>query len=471
MRTLAWRRPVAVALIPLLVTSLLLGPRPETLAAGASPPRPTPQPGPNGTAVAVLVVPAADIAPVAAATLRGELARRLAASGTPAVAGLEPPPPDPAMLDALRGTVAAGLAAYTSLDPATARDRLEAVAAALDADGRLVETAPELLDAPMYLGLVALGLGDRHGADLAFQRVIRLAPARPLAPGRFSPAAEEAYALARIRLAALRPSLFRLAAAPESVDLYVDGVYRGRTPLAIEPLAPGRHLFFAQAPGLGVATRQFRATDFGPDVLELTVPAGPAATSLVALAATFETAETPAAFPPTVARGLAGALGATRLLLVWLEGARPGFRAVAGLVDLDSGTWLAHGVVGEAGEAVALGDRVADWLDAAPRADWGVPTGPSRLPDWREPGAVAPDGTSAAGDAAAGPAGLSPAPALSGVASAVNERDRRTSRPWYRRWYVWVLVGAALAAGIAAATAGGGGGGGSTTGSVSVPGQ
>ncbi len=468
MLTLAWRRPVAVALVPLLVTSLVLGPGPKTLAAGGPQPSATRERGPDATALAVLVVPAPDVTSTAAATLRHQLASRLAAGGTPVAAGHEPPPPDPAMLDALRGALAAGLAAYESLDPTTARDRFEAVAAALEADGRLVDAAPDLLDAPVYLALVGLGLGDQRGADLAFQRAIRLAPARPLRPGRFSPAAEEAYALARIRLATLRPSVLRLAAAPEGVDLYVDGVYRGRTPLAIEPLAPGPHLLFAQAPGLGAVTRQLQTTDLGPDILTLTVPAGPAATSLVTLAAGLETAETPAPFPPAEARGLAGTLGATRLLLVWLEGTRQGFRAAAGLVDLDTGAWLARDALGEAAEAAVLGTRVADWFDTVPRADRAVAAGPPLLSDWRAPSAVAPDSTGGTGQGAAAPVGLAPAPAVLGLPSATGARDRGPGRPWYRRWYVWLLVGAGLAAGAAAAAVVGSGGGGGSSGAGSV---
>lgn len=469
MPTLALRRSVAVALVPLFVASLLLGPRPRALAAGGLLPRPASTPGPTDAAIALLVVPAPDVAPGTAAALRDEVARRLAGRGTPVAAGREPAPPDPAMLDTLRGALAAGLAAYESLDPTTARERLEAVTAALEADGRLVEAAPDLLDAAVYLGLAALGLGDRHAADLAFQRAIRLDPARPLRPGRFSPAVEEAHALARIRLAAVRPSLLRVAAVPEEVDLYVDGVYRGSTPLAVEPLAPGQHLLFAQAPGVGAVTRQVRATEFGPDILELAVPAGAAATSLVTVAGSLVSAEPQAPLAPAAARALAAVLGATRLFLVWLEGAMEGFHAAAGVVDLDTGAWLARGPIGEAGEAAALGGLVADWLDAPPRVDRAALAGPSLSSDWRQPASRTAAG---AGDEVQGPVGVDPALTLPAPASTPGERDRPGSVPWYRRWYVWVLLGAGVAAGVAAATAGGGGGGGGGgVGSVSVPAQ
>ncbi len=471
MPTLTLRPIVAAALVPILVASLLLGPRPRLLAADRAA-RPAVDRGfAEAARLALLVVPAPDITPAAAAALRARLAGRLEATGQAVVAGREPAPRDAVTVDALRQALAAGLAAYEALDPTTARERFEAVTAALEADGRLADSAPDLLDAPLYLGLVALGLDDRTDAVAAFERAIRLDPTRPLPAGRFSPAAEEAYALARIRLSAIRPSLLRIAATPEGVDLFLDGVYRGRTPLGVEPLAPGRHLILAQAPGVGISTRSAVATPLGPDLLELTVAAEAAAPSLVGLAGGLDAAEPPVPLAPAAARTLAGALGAGRLLLVRVDGAMEGFRAAAGLLDLGGGGWLWRGEAGAAEEAAALGDRVFEWLQAAARAPAppaGTGTG-SLVPDWRNGaggGRVAGRG-SEPGGYPADPAVIVP----EATAATPDEREPDDVRPWYRRWYVWLLIGAGIAAGVAAAAGGGGGSGGSGTGSVSVPGN
>lgn len=463
MPTLALRPAVAATLVPIVTASLLVGPVPRPWLLAAEPAA-WPHPGRVAGRLALLVVPSPDITPAAAAALRARLAARLEAEGRSIVAGRDPAPPERATLEAVRTALAAGLAAYEALDAATARDRLEAVTAALEADDRLRDAAPELLDAPLYLGLVALGLGDRPGALRALERAIRLDPARPLPPGRFSPAAEEAYALARIRLSAVRPSLLRIAATPEAVDLFVDGVYRGRTPLAVDPLVPGRHRLLAQAPGVGISTRDLVATALGPDLLELAVPADGGAPSLVALAGMLDAAEPLSAPAPAAGRRLADALGAAHLLLVRVDGAMEGFRAAAGLLDLEGSGWLARGLAGSAAEAAALGDRVADWLEAAARRPVVSVEGASLIPDWRDAAAGRGKVPGDTGD----PGGV-PADAASG-APAAADREPAEGRPWYRQWYIWLLIGAGIAVGVAAA-AGGGGGGGNGTGSVSVAGN
>lgn len=431
----ATRRRVAGALLLLVVGA------PMSLPA-ATPTSP----------VVLLVVPAPDLSPRAAREVRDRVVA--GADGLALVAGPPRAEVSRGAVETLREGLDAGRAAYEALDAGTARGRLEAVTAALEADPRLAAAAPDLLDAPLLLGVVALGLGDAALADRAFERALRLAPRLALPPGRYAPTVEHALATARVRLTTLRPARLSLSAVPAGVDVFVDGVHRGRTPLAIEPLSSGAHAVVAQAP-LGTPTAiTVDATEFGPDVLEIVVPAGAVAPSLVALARSLSAADARPEIAPGAAAALADALGASRLALVWVEGTPGGLAAAAALVDLASGHAEALLHLDEASDAAAAGRRVGAWLEAAARGD-APGLRPRLLADWRTP-ALPPLAVPSADTALPGAA--SP-PSRSGAA----EEDR-----WYRKWYWWALIGVGVAAGAAAVAAGSGGGGGERTGSVTV---
>jgi hypothetical protein len=366
--------------------------------------------------------------------------------------------PPPADLESLRASLAAGVSALGSLDAATARAAFEAVTAALEADAELASAAPDLLDAPLYLGVVALGLGQGAAADAAFQRAVRLAPDRAPRPGRFAPAVEKAYALARVRLEAVRPAVVRVRSEPADGDLFVDGIYRGRAPVGLEPADKARTLLL-QAPGIGIVTQRVEGGRYGPDLVAVTIPAGVPAPALVGLAETLATAEPPLPLSPPLARALAEELGADRLALVWLEADGDGLVATAGLLDLDTGAWVAVGPAGRGPDPHAVGRALGAWLVSPPatRAARAVP----ELPDWR---------TAAAPASSPQPAtGINPVtlPHPAGLDTAAD--PKAPERPWYRRWYWWAVAGA-VAAGVAvgAASSGGGGGGGQKTGGVVV---
>ncbi|HEX7127664.1 MAG TPA: hypothetical protein VF406_18050 [Thermodesulfobacteriota bacterium] len=436
MPSLVVRRWLAGALVPLLVGMPAAAP-----AAAPTPP------------VALLVVPAPDLSPRVARDLRERIVA--GADGLAIVAGPRRPEVSRAAVEALREGLDAGRAAYEALDADTARARFEAVTAALEADPRLAAAAPDLLDAPVLLGVVALGLGDAALAERAFERALHLAPGLALPPGRYAPAVEHALATARVRLTAVRPTRLHLSAVPIGADLFVDGVHRGRTPLAMEPLAPGPHAVVAQSP-LGTPTAlTIDANEFGPDVVEVVVPAGAVGPSLVALARSLSAADARPDIAPGAAAALADALGADRLALVWVEGTPAGLAAAAALVDLATGDTEALLALVESPDAVAAGRRVGAWLAAAARGEAPRPR-PRLVAAWRSstlpPLAVAPTAVGAR-------AGLDAPTSGSGAAA----RDR-----WYHKWYWWALIGVGVVAGAAAVAAADGGGGGERTGSVTV---
>lgn len=434
----ALRRWLAAVLVPILVPAPLAGAGASLAAA----PDPT---------MALLVVPAPDLSPRVGQSVREAIARRGLGAGLRLLPGAERPPVSRADVEALRAGLAAGRAAYEALDPDLARTRLELVTAALEGDPRLAVVAPDLLDAPVLLAVVALGLGDTESGEAALARALRLAPHLALPPARFAPNVEHALATTRVRLTALRPSRLRLGATPPGIDLFVDGVHRGRTPLAFEPLAPGSHLLVGQAPTGTPVTLTVEANEFGPDVVEVAVPAGAAAPSLVAIARSLSAADARIDLPPGPAGAMAEVLGAGRLVLVWVEGTPSGLAAAAVLLDLTAGETIALLDLDESPDPARAGERIGDWVAAAARGEAPRPR-PRLLPDWRmaaTPGA---------------PAEVL-APSVEPTASA-SDPDA-ADRPWYRRWYWWALIGVAVVGG-AAAIAGSGGGGDGGTGSVTV---
>ena len=436
MPSLVLRRRLAGALVPLLVTL----PAPVPAAAPTSP-------------VALLVVPAPDLSPRLARDLRERIVA--GSDGLAIVAGPDRPAVSRATVEALREGLDAGRAAYEALDAGAARERFEAVTAALEADPRLAGAAPDLLDAPVLLGVVALGLGDGALADRAFERALRLAPGLALPPGRYAPAVEHALATARVRLTAVRPTHLHLSAVPSGADVFVDGVHRGRTPLALEPLTPGPHTVVAQSP-LGTPTAlTIDANAFGPDVVEVVVPAGAVGPSLVALARSLSAADARPDIAPGAAAALADALGAGRLALVWVEGTPAGLAAAGAFVDLATGDTLALLPLVESPDAAAAGRRVGAWLAAAARGEAPRPR-PRLVTDWD---AITLPPLAAAEAANAVRTGPDAEAARSGAAA----RDR-----WYHKWYWWALIGVGVAAGAAAVASAGGGGGGERTGSVTI---
>jgi hypothetical protein len=435
MPSIVLRRWLAGALVPLLVTAPAAAPA----AAPVSP-------------VALLVVPAPDLSPRAAEQVREQVVA--SAGGLELVAGRARGEVTRTAVERLREGLAAGRAAYEALDAGTARARLEAVTTALEADPRLAAAAPDLLDAPVLLGVVALGLGDAAFVDRAFERALRLAPGLALPPGRYAPAVEHALATARVRLSTLRPARLRLSAVPAGVDVFVDGVHRGRTPLAVEPPSPGAHVVVVQTP-LGTSTAlTIDATEFGPDVLEVVVPAGAVGPSLVALARSLSAADARPDIAPGAAAALAEALGASRLALLWVEGTPSGLATAAAFVDLATGDTEAVLDLAGAPDAAAAARRVAAWLEAAERGDAPRPR-PRLIADWRAP--ALPSLASPATGAGL-PAALSTPADPSGA----------TEDRWYEKWYWWALIGVGVAVGAAAIAAGDGGGGGGGTGSVTV---
>ncbi len=439
MPSLGPRRWLAVALVPVLVTAPLAG-APAVRAASVEP------------TVALMVVPAPDLSPRLALALREALAARIEAAGLRPSAGAPRRDLERTTVEALREGLVAGRAAYQALDAGAAQARLDAVTAAVEADPRLAAAQPDLVEAPILLGVVALGLGDAEGADRAFQRALRLAPDLTLPPGRFSPSVEHALALARVRLTALRPARLRLYAVPTGVDLFVDGVHRGRMPLALEPLAPGPHVLVAQTPAGTSVASAIDATEFAPDVLEVVVPVGAVGPSLVALARSLSAADARPEIAPGAAGALADALGAPRLALVWLEGTPTGLAAAAALLDLSAGDALATLDLDESPDVAQAAERLGGWLAAAARGE-APARKPRLLPDWRTPDAA---GTQRPTAELTAPA---PVPAAT--------EPQEAARSWYRQWYWWALIGVGMAAG-AAALASSGGGGGAQTGSVSV---
>ncbi|MBN2361250.1 MAG: PEGA domain-containing protein [Deltaproteobacteria bacterium] len=158
------------------------------------------------------------------------------------------------------------------------------------------------------LGATHMLKADKKSARNAFERALLVDPGATLQGGGYPPTVLEAYDAAREAVKAIPLASLSVYSNPAAAEVYIDGIFRGATPLTVQRLPAGRHV-----------VRVYRAgyLSFGKisDLLEGTESTLQASLKPTAQAAQFEGLLRRAA--PEAAQDGAGA--ATQELGAWLK--------------------------------------------------------------------------------------------------------------------------------------------------------
>jgi|GEM_PF-3535667 len=110
-----------------------------------------------------------------------------------------------------------------------------------------------LLDALSLRAIAALGKNDKAGFNNDAQRVLAINPEFAFDPSRLTPAAQSALEPLRKKVRAAPPAVLELTSTPPNAWAYVDGTFRGVTPITVPALAPGSHVVTLVATGYELA--------------------------------------------------------------------------------------------------------------------------------------------------------------------------------------------------------------------------
>ncbi|MBS1148439.1 MAG: TolA protein [Myxococcaceae bacterium] len=116
-------------------------------------------------------------------------------------------------------------------------------------DSDLSQGVQGLLDALALRAIACLSKGDKSGFNNDAQRVLAINPDYAFDPSRLTPAAQNALAPLKKKVVAAPPAALELVSTPPHAWAFVDGVFRGVTPITVPGLAPGSHVVTLVATG------------------------------------------------------------------------------------------------------------------------------------------------------------------------------------------------------------------------------
>lgn len=354
-------------------------PEPEAPVLELAEPEPEPEPEPASTAAAepaakgpsilALVLPdapeGASLAARLGDALAVRLARKLDGRVITAARALDPERDEAiaAELDAARAAAGRGETAFDDLDLEVAETELSAAVqgflphtAILDADDRA-----SLEQSLLLLGVRALYDGDGEEADRRLVALAQLAPGYTPDENRHPSNVIDRWRAVRDRIETRSTGTLELRSEPPGASIWIDGVFRGATPLEVSGLADGRHVVILDRLGSRPHAELALVSGGGSERLEVDLEPSPAQARLDAISPR-------AAGVPSEALDVGRSLGVDRLLLLRLGTARG---TVEGLwLDVGSGTVLARLTPEPAGEDTELAaDALLSRLAASEEAE------------------------------------------------------------------------------------------------------
>ena len=315
------RRPPSV-LLGLLLLGLGTAPHPARADGDAPAPKATPR--------VLVVITAAEHGDTA---LAAEVQHRLTAA-LPADPGVRPFDPSPVLLgpaaatlaghlDDGRQALAEGRKAYDNLDLDHAGDDFEDAAKAFTACLPALASPAPLVRALVFLGATKFLAGDQDAAHAAFVRALLLDPDHKPDPTIFSPPLAKAFNGARVEVAARPQAPLTVVSAPAGANVFIDGHWRGVTPLTLEKVTVGTHVLVISRRGrIPVVLTTDIAAGVGPPV-KVHLDAGPVAGAYAREAAAATAAAGPQKFPKA-AVALARRFPADRVVLGRVVAAKQG---------------------------------------------------------------------------------------------------------------------------------------------------
>lgn len=134
-----------------------------------------------------------------------------------------------------------GRHAYDKLELDAAEQSLSRVLSDYALAPAYVQDFEKVAENMMLLGATKILRGDEAGGGLCLESAIAVFPQVEPDPRTFNPAMRIQFAEAQARLGVRRAGLLSLSSAPGYAEAYVDGKFRGATPLTLSDLTPGPH--------------------------------------------------------------------------------------------------------------------------------------------------------------------------------------------------------------------------------------
>jgi hypothetical protein len=314
-----------------------------------------------------------------------------------------------------------GRQAYLKLDLDPAVRQLEQALGEWSKAQAVIDTPEFVAETLMYLGAAHV-LGDAHAraAEVFTRYHVQFHAITPNA-GLFNPAIMAQWQAAGQALHRRAAGALEIRVRPASAAVSVDGLAYGTGTVNVEGLAPGRH--WVRASGLGAEGRTAEVVVESGRVSVVELGELPDSAALLDL---FEHAGRSEG-----ARALAQELGVQSLAVIEVQAGEGEGELALTMRGFDGTSGRQEAVFSRAigpdfvERARSLRGLVAAWLDRT------LSSQRARV----RPAPVAVGGAAAGGvlDPAPGPQASEARPA------------------WYRRWWVWALVGGATAAGVTAA--------------------
>ncbi len=157
--------------------------------------------------------------------------------------------------DEARALLRQGVDLLDNMDPAGALVKLRGAIAGFE-QGDLASGMPGLLEALAMSAAAHLADGDAAEAQNQLVRLFTLKPGHAIDPARLTPELAAAVESAKAQVEQTVPTVSEVQATPAPAHVWVDGAYRGVTPLELPQLVPGTHHVTLSAPGYELAQKR-----------------------------------------------------------------------------------------------------------------------------------------------------------------------------------------------------------------------
>ncbi len=295
-----------------------------------------------------------------------------------------------------------------------------------------------------------LNMDNEEGAATLAQ--IFTINAEATAPDWFPEIVANIFKNVRAKSQSIKSGALSIKTSPDGVRIYIDGVYRGISPLSLDNVAPGDHTVFAEATGFLEAMETVEVK--GEEKSSLTLALSPA-TNYPTFKSAIDSAQSDFSNPNlhTAAKTLARLLDVRSVLFLHVSKTQKDHKLKAMFYDLDENKFKTRST------SLPDGISIPDEIDAL----FGMLF--TKETEWAsvKPQPKSKDGVVAAGKEKGEELDLDAEPQQ-------DEKDDSGAKPFYATWWFWTIVGggAALLAGGGVGTyflvKGSGGGGSSSSG-------
>jgi hypothetical protein len=183
--------------------------------------------------------------------------------------------------------------------------------------------------------------GDEQGARMELERLLTVDPRAEFDPQRFPPDLRETVERMKEERKSAARMVLDLSTEPAPARAYIDGIYRGITPLAVKGLSPGEHYVTLVAPGYELQQEKVKvAPGTAHRVTLRPLPAGPTMAFMKKLPGAYGQPD-----GLSVVRALGRVVQAAQVMTAFVEYAGRDVRVALWRIEVRDGHLAAEGEV------------------------------------------------------------------------------------------------------------------------------